>query len=172
MARCRGLRADRPRRRCGAGWSIENGGFLPRFASIGMSFSAHSRRLRASRGPTRATGRSPSGRATGRRPRARSAPGRFPCRSRRGRRRRPRARRPLDQALGDQRAGDRRAEQVLALVDGVGPEHGEDEVARELLAQVLDEDLSSAPPSIALTRAGSSSSPWPRSTVKVITSAS
>ena len=49
--------------------------------------------------------------------------------------------RDLDLALGDQRPGDRGAEQVLALIDGVGPEHGEDEVADELLAHVLDENV-------------------------------
>ena len=47
----------------------------------------------------------------------------------------------LDQPLGDQRARDRGAEQVLALVDRVGAEHREHEVARELLAQVVDVDL-------------------------------
>ena len=47
----------------------------------------------------------------------------------------------LDEALGDQRAGDRGAEQVEALVLGVGAEHREDEVADELVAQVLDEDV-------------------------------
>jgi hypothetical protein len=47
----------------------------------------------------------------------------------------------LDQALGDQRPGDGGAEQIFALVDGVGAEHRVDEVAHELLAQVLDEDL-------------------------------
>ncbi len=46
----------------------------------------------------------------------------------------------LDQSFGDQRTGDRRAEEVLALVDGVGPEHREHEVADELLANVVDED--------------------------------
>src|SRR3970282_1609784 len=52
--------------------------------------------------------------------------------------------RDLDLALGDQRPRDRGAEQVLALVLGVGPEHGEDEVAHELLAQVVDEDPTDA----------------------------
>jgi hypothetical protein len=47
----------------------------------------------------------------------------------------------LDQALGDQRPRDRGAEQVLALIDGIGAEHREDEVAHEFLAQVLDEDV-------------------------------
>ena len=47
----------------------------------------------------------------------------------------------LDEALGDQRAGDGGAKQVLALVDGVGTEHGEDEVAGEFLAQVVDVDF-------------------------------
>ena len=49
--------------------------------------------------------------------------------------------RDLDQPLGDQRPGDRGAEQVAALVDRVGAEHREDEVADELLLQVLDVDL-------------------------------
>ena len=47
----------------------------------------------------------------------------------------------LDLPLGDQRPGDGGAEQVLALVKRVGPEHGEDEIAHEFLAQILDEDL-------------------------------
>ena len=47
----------------------------------------------------------------------------------------------LDQPLGDQRPGDRGAEQVDALVERVHAEHREDEVADELLAQVLDVDL-------------------------------
>ena len=47
----------------------------------------------------------------------------------------------LDLALGDQRARDRRAEQVLAFVQGVGAEHREHEIAHELFAQVVDEDL-------------------------------
>jgi hypothetical protein len=37
--------------------------------------------------------------------------------------------------------GDRCAEQVDAFIDGVGAEHREDEVADELFAHVLDEDL-------------------------------
>ena len=49
--------------------------------------------------------------------------------------------RDLDLALGDQRPGDRRAEQILAFVERVGAEHREDEVADELLAQILDEDV-------------------------------
>jgi len=44
----------------------------------------------------------------------------------------------LDLPLGDQRPRDRGAHQVGALVDGVGPQHGEHEVPDELLAQVLD----------------------------------
>ena len=54
-----------------------------------------------------------------------------------------RAHRPrnLDLALGDQRPRDRRAEQIVALVLRVGAEHREDEVADELLAQILDEDV-------------------------------
>src|SRR5262249_18104949 len=47
----------------------------------------------------------------------------------------------LDLLLGDQRAGDRGAEQILALVERVGPEHWIDIVANELLAQVLDKDV-------------------------------
>lgn len=49
--------------------------------------------------------------------------------------------RDLDLPLGDQRPRDRGAEQVFALVEGVGAEHGEDEIANELLAQVVDEDV-------------------------------
>ena len=47
----------------------------------------------------------------------------------------------LHQPLRDQRPGDRRAEQVDALVEGIGAEHRKDEVGDELLAQVLDVDL-------------------------------
>ena len=47
----------------------------------------------------------------------------------------------LDLALGDQRPGDRGAEQIDAFIERVRPEHGEDEIAHELLAQILDEDL-------------------------------
>ncbi len=47
----------------------------------------------------------------------------------------------LDLLLGDQRPRDRGAEQILALIERVGPEHREDVVAHELLAQVLDEDV-------------------------------
>jgi hypothetical protein len=80
--------------------------------------------------------------------------------------------RDLDLALGDQRPGDRGAEQVLALVERVGAEHREHEVAHELFAQVLDVDvlgLDAEQLGLGL-RAGSSSSPWPRSAVKVTTS--
>ena len=49
--------------------------------------------------------------------------------------------RDLDLSLGDQRPRDRGAEQVLSLVERVRPEHGEDVVAHELLAQILDEDV-------------------------------
>ncbi len=47
----------------------------------------------------------------------------------------------LDLLLGDQRTGDGGAEQVLALIDRVGPEHREHVVPHELLAQVFDEDV-------------------------------
>ncbi len=47
----------------------------------------------------------------------------------------------LDQAAGDQRTGDGGAQQVLALVDGVGAEHRIDVVAHEFFAQVLDVDF-------------------------------
>ena len=47
----------------------------------------------------------------------------------------------FDLALGDQRPGDRRAEQVFALVDGVGPEHGKHEIPHEFLAQVINIDI-------------------------------
>ncbi len=49
--------------------------------------------------------------------------------------------RDLDLALGDERPPDRGAEQIDAFIERVGAEHGEDEVAHELLAQILDEDL-------------------------------
>ena len=47
----------------------------------------------------------------------------------------------LDLALGNQRPGNRGAEQIDALINGVRPEHREDEVAHEFLAHVLDEDV-------------------------------
>ena len=50
----------------------------------------------------------------------------------------------FDQPLGDQWPGDRRAQQVFALVQGVGPEHREHEVPDELLPEVLDIDLGHA----------------------------
>ena len=46
-----------------------------------------------------------------------------------------------DLAHGDERPGDRRAEEVDALVEGIGPEHRPHEVRGKLLAQILDEDL-------------------------------
>ncbi len=49
--------------------------------------------------------------------------------------------RNLDLALGDQWTGDGRAEEILAFINRVGAEHREDEVADELLAQILDEDV-------------------------------
>ena len=49
--------------------------------------------------------------------------------------------RDLDQPLGDQRPRDRGPEQILALVERVGPEHRKHEVAHEFLAQVLDENV-------------------------------
>ena len=52
--------------------------------------------------------------------------------------------RDFHHALGDQRAGDGCAEQVTGFVDRAGPEHGENEIARELLAQVVDVDLARA----------------------------
>ena len=47
----------------------------------------------------------------------------------------------VDLRLGDQRPCNGGPEQVHALVEGVGAEHGEHVVAYELLAQVLDEDV-------------------------------
>ena len=48
------------------------------------------------------------------------------------------AMRDLDLTLGDERARHRGAEQVLPIVDGAGAQRGEDEVAHELFAQILD----------------------------------
>jgi hypothetical protein len=53
---------------------------------------------------------------------------------------RPRLAGDFHQALGDQRPGDRGAEQVLALVQRIGAEHREHEVAREFLGQVVHVD--------------------------------
>jgi hypothetical protein len=72
--------------------------------------------------------------------------------------------RDLDHVLRDQRPRDRGAEQVLALVHGVGAEHREHEVADELLAEVLDEDvLLLDPERQRLLARGLDSSPWPMS---------
>ena len=49
--------------------------------------------------------------------------------------------RDLDLALGDQRPRDRGAEKILTFIKRVGAEHREDEIAGELLAQILDEDF-------------------------------
>ena len=45
------------------------------------------------------------------------------------------------EAFGDQRAGDGGAQEVETLVDRVGAEHREDEVADEFLAHVFDVDV-------------------------------
>ena len=47
----------------------------------------------------------------------------------------------LDQVLGDHRPGDRGAEQVLALIERIGAEHREDEIAHEFLAHIDDADV-------------------------------
>jgi hypothetical protein len=49
--------------------------------------------------------------------------------------------RDLDQPLGNQRPRDRGAEQVQPLIERVGAEHREDEVAHEFLAHILDVDF-------------------------------
>jgi hypothetical protein len=49
--------------------------------------------------------------------------------------------RDLDLFFGDQRPRDRSAEQILALVERVGPEHRKHVVADEFLAQILDKDV-------------------------------
>ena len=51
----------------------------------------------------------------------------------------------FDHALGDKGPGDAGAQEILALIDRARLDHGEDEVARELLLQVGD---------VALGRAG------------------
>jgi hypothetical protein len=67
-------------------------------------------------------------------------------------------------------AGRSRCRADTALIERVGAEHREDEIAHEFLAHVLDEDVLLMPSISAFLRAGSSSSPWPRSAVKVTTS--
>ena len=47
----------------------------------------------------------------------------------------------LDEALGNQRTGNRGAEQVDALIDGIGTEHRKDKVADEFFSHILDEDF-------------------------------
>jgi len=54
---------------------------------------------------------------------------------------RARLARNFDLALGDQRARDRRAQEIFTFIDRVGAKHREHEVAHELLAQIVDEDL-------------------------------
>ena len=44
----------------------------------------------------------------------------------------------LKHALGDEGAGDAGAEQILALIDRAGLDHGEDEVASEFFLEVGD----------------------------------
>ncbi|MBP2445297.1 hypothetical protein JOH51_002736 [Rhizobium leguminosarum] len=74
-----------------------------------------------------------------------------------------------DQMLGDQRPGDGAAEQILPLIERVGPQHGEDEVAGEFLPQIDDADVFHAK-HLRLRPRRLISSPWPRSAVKVTTS--
>ena len=45
------------------------------------------------------------------------------------------------QPLGNQRARDRGAEQIFALIHGVGAEHGKHKVAHEFFAQIVDENI-------------------------------
>ena len=47
----------------------------------------------------------------------------------------------LDQPFGNERSRDRGAEQVIPLVTGVGAHHREDEIAHELLAQIVNVDV-------------------------------
>jgi hypothetical protein len=78
----------------------------------------------------------------------------------------------LDLPLADQRPGDGGAQEVLPLVNRVGAEHREDVVGDEGLAQILDEHvLRPDAEQQRLVPRGPSSSPWPRSAVKVTTSA-
>lgn len=101
---------------------------------------------------------------------SRSGPGRCPCPSHHGRRRRRRACWRCRSASWRSAGGQSRC-RVLALIDRVGAEHQEDIVAHEFVAGDLDEDVLELIPSRrAFSRAGSSSPPWPRSAVKVMTS--
>ena len=50
----------------------------------------------------------------------------------------------LDLVLGDQRPRDLGAEQVGAFIEGIGAKHRKDEIAHELLAQIVDKDLADA----------------------------
>ena len=47
----------------------------------------------------------------------------------------------LNKTLGDQRTRNRGAQQIEALIDRIGAEHREDEIADELFADVLDKDV-------------------------------
>ena len=47
----------------------------------------------------------------------------------------------FDQPLGNQRARDRGAEQIVALIAGVGAHHREHEIAHEFFAQIVDIDV-------------------------------
>ena len=78
----------------------------------------------------------------------------------------------FDLLLGDQRPRDGGAQQIDAFIKRIGAEHRKHIVADEFLPQILDENvLRLDAEELGLLRAGSSSSPCPRSAVKVTTSA-
>ena len=47
----------------------------------------------------------------------------------------------FNQTLGNQRAGNGGTQQVLAFVNGVGAEHGEDKITHKFFTQVVDVDF-------------------------------
>ena len=49
--------------------------------------------------------------------------------------------RDFDKAFGNQRPRDRRAQEVKTFIDGICPEHREDEIAHELFADIFDKDV-------------------------------
>ena len=75
----------------------------------------------------------------------------------------------LDLALRDQRPGDRGAQQYCPSYRALARNIGNTKSRTNVFAQVVDENLLH-PEQLGLSRAGSSSSPWPRSAVNVTTS--
>ena len=76
----------------------------------------------------------------------------------------------LNLPLGDQRPGDAGAEKILIFVEGVGADHGENEIAGEFLGEIVDVALGSAGLEGLFVEPFSSSS-WPMSAQNAMISA-